>query len=84
MNLLNFPLFFASILGAMILDNCFWISASPEYQDFKNNKFPLITRDGTFKNKFDYVLRGRIFSVIKNKRDIMPALISSAILTILW
>ena len=62
---------------AMCFDNIFWISASPEYQDFKNKKFPLTNSDGTFKSQFDYVFRGRIIAVLKNPKDIIPALISS-------
>lgn len=65
------------IILAMCLDNVNWIKSSPEYEDFKNNKFPLTNRDGTFKSKFDYVFRGRILAVIKDWRDIKPALISS-------
>ena len=56
----------AAILGAMTIDNIFWISASPEYPQYK--KYSLM-------EKIKYVVFKRIIPVWTNWRDITPAVI---------
>ena len=56
----------AAILAAMTIDNIFWISASPEYKDYKKYNF---------KEKMKYILFKRIIPVWTNWRDIVPACI---------
>lgn len=66
---------------AMITDNLFWVSASPEYAAYKANKFPLTVEGNKYSSKVDYILRYRVWSVIKNWRDIVPAILTSGLLT---
>lgn len=74
----------------MCLDNLCWISASPEYESFKKlplffwNKNSLTIYKNTYKSKISYIIKYRIWTVIKHPRDIIPAIISSMILTIIW
>ncbi len=63
--------FYAGVMFAMSTDNIFWISASPEYPEFK--KYSL-------KEKLNYVVNYRIKTVLTNWRDIVPAIITSFIL----
>lgn len=60
---------------AMCVDNIFWISASPEYSVFKKMNL---------KDKLNYVWKNRILEVLKHPRDIIPAIITSFILSLLW
>lgn len=82
-------LFYVSIAFAMCVDNTFWITDSPEWNSIKKN-FWLI-KLGNFeypiaKNKegWSYVTKDRVWVVIKSWRDIVPAVISSSILTLIW
>ena len=65
------------VMFAMCTDNVFWISSSPEYNQFKKM---------SLKNKTIYVVRDRIYAVLKDWRDICPALITATIMTLiqLW
>jgi len=56
----------------MCVDNIFWISASPEYKDFKK---------WSLKDKLKYIITYRIKTVLTHWRDIIPAIITSFILT---
>ena len=60
------------IMFAMCVDNIFWISASPEYEDFKK---------WSLKEKLKYIITYRIKTVLTHWRDIIPAIITSFILT---
>lgn len=60
------------IMFAMCVDNIFWISASPEYKDFKK---------WSLKDKLKYIITYRIKTVLTHWRDIIPAIITSFILT---
>lgn len=89
MNILIWPLFYASIMFAMCIDNIVWIPDSPEWKvirkDFK--VFILFNREfGIPKNKegWRYVWKNRVFEVLKHPRDIIPAIITSGILTLIW
>ncbi len=62
------------IMFAMCVDNIFWISASPEYGDFKK---------WTIKEKFKYIINYRIRTVLTHWRDIIPGIITSLILTLI-
>ena len=64
------------IMFAMCTDNMFWISDSPEYPEVKAMNF---------NQKIDYAIYKRIIPVLTSWRDIVPAIITSLILTvILW
>jgi hypothetical protein len=75
----------------MCLDNIFWIPSSPEYPNFKKMKWIRKTTGNPFVfveekyyvSKLDYIFRYRIWSVIKDWRDIIPGVISSFVLTLL-
>ena len=72
---INWIVSYFLIMFAMSVDNIFWIPTSPEYPQFKKmTKF----------QKFKYILIKRIFAVLVAWRDIVPALITSFIMTILW
>ena len=62
------------IMGCMSLDNIFWISASPEYKDYKKY---------SFKEKLKYIILYRIKTVVTNWRDIVPGIISSFVLSLI-
>lgn len=86
---INFILFYISIMCAMCLDNIFWIPDSPEWLSIKKNFFIFILFKREFgipKNKEGkyYCWKYRILEVLKHPRDILPAIISSIILTIIW
>ena len=59
---------------AMSVDNMFWISASPEYKDFLKK---------SLRDKLVYIFNFRIKTVLTHWRDIIPAIITSFILTII-
>ena len=85
---IEWGIYFIMILWCMCIDNCFWVSASPEYKEFK--KLPLFKKgtywlnmEGkTYKNKVSYIFGYRIFTVITHWRDIIPAIITSFLLTL--
>ena len=58
------------VMLVMCTDNIFWISASPEYEEFK--KKSLI-------DKAKYIFNYRIKTVLTNPRDIIPAIIGGFI-----
>ena len=66
--------FYLAVMFAMCIDNIFWISASPEYRQFKFWKF---------KTKFKYVIVNRVWSVLKHPRDVLPAVITSFLLAVI-
>lgn len=65
---------YAVVMFAMCVDNIFWISASPEYLQFKK---------WSFGKKIIYVLKDRIWAVLKHPRDIIPGIITSFILAVM-
>lgn len=76
------------IMFAMSVDNIFWIPTSPEYSAFKKmgwikrNPTLLIMKEGTYYTKLDYILKYRIWTVLTHWRDIIPAIITSLLITI--
>lgn len=60
---------------AMITDNICWIGASPEYPDYKK---------WNLKKKLGYIIKFRIKTVLTHPRDIIPAVITSFILTLIF
>ena len=84
---------YCMILFCMSLDNICWISASPEYGIFKDLSFFkkkentiinfINVGDIYYKSKLDYILRYRIWSVLTHPRDIIPAIFTSLLCTIL-
>lgn len=61
------------IITAMFIDNLFWMSSSPEWNKVKKY---------SQKDYLIYCFRDRIWAVIKDKRDIIPAILTSLVLTI--
>ncbi len=64
---------FICIMIAMTIDNFFWISASPEYPRYK--KYSL-------KQKLNYIWFKRVIPVWTAWRDLVPAVITSFLLTL--
>jgi hypothetical protein len=60
------------VIIAMFTDNLCWISSSPEFNEVKKK---------SFKDYLIYCFRDRIFAVIKDTRDIIPAVLTSFCLT---
>lgn len=75
------------VMFAMCVDNLFWISSSPEYKAFKlmnwfkHNGIGIKMNDKFYLNKLSYILNYRIKSVLTDKRDIIPAILTSGIMT---
>ena len=65
---------YCMIMFAMCVDNIFWISASPEYKDFKK---------WSLKKKASYIITYRIKTVLTHWRDIIPAIITSFIIVLI-
>lgn len=87
--ILQWLTFYGAIMFAMSTDNIFWISSSREYGKFKklpwfkkSNK-SLTIEGKKYNTKISYVLGYRIKSVLTDRRDIIPGLITSLILTII-
>lgn len=86
MIILILPIFYVMIMFAMCFDNICWIPTSPEYKKIKKNFYVISFMKLEWaipKNKegLSYVWNKRILEVLKHPRDIIPAIISSAILT---
>lgn len=89
--LVKWFVFYWAIILSLVVDNIFWISASPEYKKFK--RLPWIIPDGAtrwlrhegkfYYTKLGYVLIYRIKSVLTHWRDIIPAIITSFILAVI-
>lgn len=79
--------FYFAIMFAMSVDNIFWIPNSPEYGAFKEmgwfkrNPTYLVIGDNIYYTKLGYIWRYRIKTVLTHPRDIIPGIITSAILT---
>lgn len=77
------------IMFSMCTDNIFWISSSAEYDYFKKlgwfkyNGNQLMKEKKLYRTKINYVVNYRIKSVLVDKRDIIPGLITSFIMTII-
>lgn len=88
--ILEWFIFYWAVIFCMSLDNIFWIPTSPEYENFK--KLPFAKISDTFLEvegkkyyaKLHYIFGYRVWSVIKHWRDIVPAIISSLLLTIIF
>jgi len=82
MFVIDWLIYYISIMIAMCIDNIFWIPTSPEYVKIQNKQYPVRVEGKSYNSLIDYVIRYRIFSVIKHPRDIIPAIISSLILAL--
>ena len=93
---LQWAIDYCLVMFAMCTDNLFWISTSPEYESFKlvpwfgkqtelisGSEFTqaVLIEGKVYENKFSYILRYRILSVLKSWRDIVPAIITSFLMT---
>lgn len=77
---MNFLIGLAAFGGALFyscINNVTWITGDNNWKAFLDNKFPLVTRDGTYTSRLDYIFRGRILEVLKltNWRDYSTSLI---------
>ncbi len=61
------------VITAMFIDNLCWISSSPEFSKVKNY---------SLKDYLKYCFKDRIWAVIKDYRDILPAIFTSLALTV--
>lgn len=61
------------VITAMFIDNLCWISSSPEFSKVKNY---------SLKDYLKYCFKDRIWAVIKDYRDIFPAIVTSLALTV--
>lgn len=84
--LLTWILFYLYAMFLMTNDNIFWISSSPEYELFK--KMPTFRKkEGYYLEiggkkyftKMQYIFKYRVLSVLKDWRDITPAIYGSLI-----
>jgi len=75
MFIINWLIMYCAIMFAMCIDNIFWISASPEYIDFKK---------WSLKKKISYIFTYRVKTVLTHWRDIIPAIITSFIITLIY
>jgi len=73
--IIKWMLFYLSIMFTMCTDNIFWISSSPEYPTFKKS---------SYKEKLKYIFLYRIKTVLTDWRDIVPAVITSFLLSLIW
>jgi len=73
MIILKFILGYALFTFMMVLDNLFWIGASPEYYAYQ--KYPI-------REKLDYILNKRVIPVLTAWRDIIPAVVTGLIFSI--
>lgn len=79
------------IMFAMSVDNIFWIPTSPEYKKYKELPFFrktfggrfIIVEDKIYTTKLQYILKYRVKSVLTHWRDIVPAILTAGILTLL-
>lgn len=87
------------IAFAMCVDNICWISDSPEYLGFNKLGWTSGWYDGTdrwsdngnisvegknYYSKLDYIFNYRIKTVLTHPRDIIPAIITSLLMAIIW
>lgn len=75
--------FYAAIMFTMSIDNLFWIPTSPEYLQIKKKQYPVKVEGKYYYSLIDYSLRYRIWSVLTHWRDIIPAILTSFILTLI-
>ena len=81
---LEWLIFYIAIIFSMSIDNLFWIPTSPEYLKFKNNNFPILVDGETYWSRTGYIIKYRIWSVLTHWRDIVPAIITSFILALIF
>ena len=82
-------IFYLAIMFAMCVDNIFWISSSVEYYDFtflgwlpNGNK---MEHEGKYYySKLEYIFKYRIKSVLTDWRDIIPGIMTSFILALIF
>lgn len=83
--LIKWPICYAAVMFAMCVDNLCWIPDSSEYNYIKANfkEITFLNRVWAFpinKEGWTYVWKNRILEVLKHPRDILPAIMTSAIL----
>ena len=80
---------YALVMFAMSLDNIFWIPASPEWRYLKK-EFKVIVLFGhefgfpKTKKALSYCWHKRVLEVLKHPRDILPAIVTSLVMTLIW
>jgi len=63
----------------MCFDNILWISKSPEYEQIKASKYPIVMDGKEYYSLQDYIIRYRVISVLTNWRDLVPAVLTGII-----
>ncbi|MCP6727478.1 MAG: hypothetical protein KJI69_05720 [Patescibacteria group bacterium] len=90
--IIEWLIFYVAIMFTMSVDNIFWISASPEYPQFKKagwfkcNKNFIMMNQGNhhrYDTKIEYIFIYRVKTVLTHWRDIVPAIITSFILVVI-
>ena len=85
--LMLWSVFYLCIMLILIINNLFWLSASPEYSTFKTLNWFKTTSPGMMKednahfSKASYLFKYRISTVLTNNRDISSGLLTSFILS---
>lgn len=74
-------IFYVGIMFCMSVDNIFWIPTSPEYDQFKRG-YGIQVEGKIYNSRIAYIIKYRIWSVLTHWRDIIPAIMTSLILTI--
>jgi len=66
---------YALVMFAMCVDNLCWMPSSPEWNDEKAKGW---------RSLFIYALMYRIKTVLTDWRDIVPAIVTSFVMTVVW
>lgn len=69
---INWIIYYCAVMFAMSIDNIFWIPTAPEYPEFQAM---------SVKDKLNYIIKERIWAVLKHPRDIISAVLTSSALT---
>jgi hypothetical protein len=78
------------ILITLSFDNIFWVSASPEFENykklglFKSNRNKIIVEKREYLTKADYIFHYRIKSVFTNWRDLSASVIGGLLVGLIW
>ena len=89
MFLVEWIIFYIAIIFTLCIDNIFWINTGGEWNgnaEVSRGKrvWKGPVKDYQFGELVNYIWNYRIMSVITHWRDIIPGVLSSFILTIIW
>ena len=86
--LIKWIIYYCFIIFAMCCDNICWVSSSAEWETdtcviAKNNRaFYGPVKKYSLRMKWDYILEYRILSVLTDIRDIIPAILTSGLMSL--